>query len=47
MSTPSPLLCVRNLSISADDAGRRRMITTGTDLDLGRGETIAIVGESG
>jgi len=42
-----PLLSVRNLSISADDAGRRRMITTGTDLDLGRGETIAIVGESG
>ena len=42
-----PLLSVRNLAIWAEEAGRRRMITTGTDLDLARGETIAIVGESG
>src|SRR5215470_4143642 len=37
------LLTVRGLSISATD----RAITTGTDLDVGRGETVAIVGESG
>jgi peptide/nickel transport system ATP-binding protein len=41
------LLRVRDLSIWANDAGRRRMITTGTDFDVARGETIAIVGESG
>src|SRR5882724_9756385 len=41
--TAEPLLTVRGLSISA--AGRA--ITVGTDLDVGRGETIAIVGESG
>src|SRR5215471_1652866 len=37
------LLTVRNLAISAHG----RAITTGTDLDVGRGETVAIVGESG
>src|SRR5215471_9283790 len=37
------LLTVRNLAISATG----RAITTGTDLDVGRGETVAIVGESG
>jgi peptide/nickel transport system ATP-binding protein len=42
-STAAPLLTVRNLAISA--AGLT--ITTGTDLDVGRGETVAIVGESG
>jgi peptide/nickel transport system ATP-binding protein len=41
------LLSVRGLSIWASEAGRRRIITTGTDLMLARGETIAIVGESG
>jgi peptide/nickel transport system ATP-binding protein len=39
----SPLLAVRGLSISA--AGRP--ITIGTDLHVGRGESVAIVGESG
>jgi peptide/nickel transport system ATP-binding protein len=39
----APLLTVRNLSISS--AGRA--ITVGTDLHVGRGETVAIVGESG
>jgi peptide/nickel transport system ATP-binding protein len=42
-----PLLAVRDLAIWTDDSGGRRMITTGTDLDVARGETIAIVGESG
>ncbi len=42
-----PLLAVRNLAIWTEEAGQRRMITTGTDLDVARGETIAIVGESG
>jgi|SoiMethySBSTD1v2_1073268.scaffolds.fasta_scaffold04808_10 peptide/nickel transport system ATP-binding protein len=39
----APLLTVRNLAISAGG----RAITTGTNLDIARGETIAIVGESG
>ena len=39
----APLLTVRNLAISAFGLA----ITTGTDLEIGRGETIAIVGESG
>jgi peptide/nickel transport system ATP-binding protein len=42
MNAPS-LLSVRDLAIKA--AGRT--ITTGTDLDIARGETVAIVGESG
>jgi peptide/nickel transport system ATP-binding protein len=41
--TTEPLLAVRGLSISAGG----RAITVGTDLDVGRGETVAIVGESG
>src|SRR3979490_1433373 len=40
--TGDSLLTVRGLSISA--AGRA--ITVATDLDVGRGETVAIVGES-
>jgi peptide/nickel transport system ATP-binding protein len=39
----APLLAVRNLAISANGLA----ITTGTNLEIGRGETIAIVGESG
>jgi peptide/nickel transport system ATP-binding protein len=39
----APLLAVRNLAISAGG----QAITTGTNLDIARGETIAIVGESG
>jgi peptide/nickel transport system ATP-binding protein len=46
MST-TPLLTVRNLSVSVPDRGGQRTITTGIDLDLARGEAIAIVGESG
>jgi peptide/nickel transport system ATP-binding protein len=41
--TTATLLSVRNLAISAGG----RAITTGTDLDVARGETIGIVGESG
>ena len=41
--TAKPLLTIRDLAISA--AGRA--ITTGTNLEIARGETIAIVGESG
>jgi peptide/nickel transport system ATP-binding protein len=41
--TTAPLLTIRGLSISA--AGRA--ITVATDLDVGRGESVAIVGESG
>jgi peptide/nickel transport system ATP-binding protein len=43
LTRAEPLLKVRNLAISA--AGRA--ITIGTDLHVGRGETVAIVGESG
>jgi peptide/nickel transport system ATP-binding protein len=39
----APLLTVRNLAISAGG----RAITTGTNLDIARGQTVAIVGESG
>jgi peptide/nickel transport system ATP-binding protein len=39
----APLLTVRGLAISAGG----RAITTGTNLDVARGETVAIVGESG
>ncbi|HEY4162206.1 MAG TPA: ABC transporter ATP-binding protein [Dongiaceae bacterium] len=42
-ATASPLLEVRSLTISA--AGNT--ITVGTNLTVGRGETVAIVGESG
>jgi len=41
--TEAALLMLRNLAISAGG----RAITTGTDLEIARGETIAIVGESG
>jgi peptide/nickel transport system ATP-binding protein len=41
--TAAPLLAVRGLSISAFG----RAITVGTDIDVGRGDTVAIVGESG
>jgi peptide/nickel transport system ATP-binding protein len=42
-----PLLRVRGLSIAAATGQGRRVITAGTDLEVDRGETIAIVGESG
>jgi len=42
-----PLLRVRGLSIAATTAEGRRLITAGTDLEVDRGETIAVVGESG
>jgi peptide/nickel transport system ATP-binding protein len=42
-----PLLRVRGLSIAAATGEGRRLNTAGTDLEVGRGETIAIVGESG
>ena len=42
-----PLLSVRDLSIAAGGGADRRTITVATDLDLVRGEAIAIVGESG
>jgi peptide/nickel transport system ATP-binding protein len=44
---PAPLLTVRNVSIAAGIGVDRRTITAGTDIDLARGEAIAIVGESG
>jgi peptide/nickel transport system ATP-binding protein len=42
-----PLLSVRGLSIAAGVGAARVPITVGTDLAVGRGETVAIVGESG
>jgi peptide/nickel transport system ATP-binding protein len=46
-AAPQRLLSVRNLSIAASGATAPRTITIGTDLDLARGEAVAIVGESG
>ncbi len=43
LAKAAPLLSVRDLAISAGG----QAITTGTNLDVARGETIAIVGESG
>ncbi|MGL4962920.1 MAG: dipeptide ABC transporter ATP-binding protein [Inquilinus sp.] len=41
------LVTIAGLTIADTAAGGRRVITTPTDLVVGRGETIAIVGESG
>jgi len=46
-ATEAPLLTVRNLSVAAGHGPERRTITVATDLDVARGEAIAIVGESG
>jgi peptide/nickel transport system ATP-binding protein len=43
----APLLELRGLRIWSGSGASRRTITTGTDLDLGRGQTVGIVGESG
>jgi peptide/nickel transport system ATP-binding protein len=42
----APLLSVRDLVVAAD-GGARRTIVSGLDLDIARGEAVAIVGESG
>jgi len=42
-----PLLEVCGLAIAAQRGAERKVITVGTDLTVGRGETIGIVGESG
>jgi peptide/nickel transport system ATP-binding protein len=41
------LLDVRNLTVTTGEQGSTRRITTGIDLTLSQGETVAIVGESG
>ena len=43
----APLLEVRHLAVSAHGPAGRKTITAGTDLSVGRGETVGIVGESG
>ena len=41
------LVTIAGLTIAETGAGGRRVITTPTDLTVGRGETVGIVGESG
>ncbi len=45
--TPSPVIDVRDLSISYTAAGARTQAVRGLSFSLARGETLAIVGESG
>ena len=47
MATDTAWLRVRGLSKSYDDAGGARMVLRGLDLDLVRGEAVALVGRSG
>lgn len=46
-SDPSPLLQVRDLTVSFGRAGRRFDAVAGVSLDVNSGETLALVGESG
>ena len=46
--TSEPLLSVEDLQITFEgDRGRMTPVVTGISFDVGRGETVAIVGESG
>src|SRR3569623_3083894 len=47
MATDTAWLRVRGRSKSYDDAGGARMVLRGLDLDLVRGEAVALVGRSG
>ena len=42
-----PLLSVRGLAVDLHLAGRALRVVSGIDLDIGRGETFALLGESG
>ena len=43
----APILTVRDLSVDLHLAGRALRVVSGIDLDIGRGETFALLGESG
>jgi oligopeptide/dipeptide ABC transporter ATP-binding protein len=47
MSTTTPLLEIRKLSVSYHQRGRSVTVLEGIDLDVYAGETLALVGESG
>lgn len=47
MAADSPLLRIRQLDKSRLDGGARHWILRGLDLDVGRGEVVAVVGPSG
>ena len=43
----APIIAVRGLALSFDQAGRRTEVLRGLDLEVGRGEFVALVGPSG
>ena len=47
MSEKDPLLSIRNLSVAIEDEIDPRMAVCEVDLDIMRGQTVALVGESG
>lgn len=47
MTSPHPLLSVKNLHIAVNENGTLKEVVRGLSLEIGRGETLGIVGESG
>ncbi len=47
MSTETPLLSIRNLSVAFHQGGRTATAVDGVSFDIQRGEVVALVGESG
>ncbi len=46
-SVPGPLLSVRDLSVSYRQGQRRIAVLRGVSLEVGRGQALALIGESG
>ena len=47
VTTPTPLVSVRDLRIAFESQSGQREVIHGIDFDIFPGETVAIVGESG
>ena len=47
VTTPTPLVTVRDLRIAFESQSGQREVIHGIDFDIFPGETVAIVGESG